>query len=316
MPIIVEDNDISTPADAMRSPTRRLVTEDKTDMPQFVQMLRRSLSLADSDVEAANHTNTPEARLFATEPRVRIPTPSPRPSYILISAPAPIQTNTETETDGASTMVSKSRPKPPAAPVFCPLEGSASARGDDGSRDLPRQKQLAEVLRLLESRERRYNHLEEQIIEERSNNRKVINMVQTLLHQDQPITSSAVANQSSPNASINMAHNPTSIVNEAMLSRAQKKREKRQEKRKQKQKQKQEQTDVAAPGSTANTNANKGKMKEIVHTIVVPVDTIPQRRMTKEKPKALPKAERKAAREENATCDSPLGFAPVRLSYN
>ena len=217
----------------------------------------------------------------------------------------------ETETVDPSTMVSKSRPKTPDTSVFCSQEGTSSARGHDGSRDPPRQKQatnLVELLRLWESFKGQL--IERQLIEKESDVSSVMDTFQTLLKQGQFITSSAVANQSSPNASITMAHNHTSVVNNLMISRNKKKKEKKREK--------QMQTDIAASGINASTNAIKGKMKEIVHAIVVPVDTEPQHKMTKAERKALRKAERKAAREElqNATWDSPLGLAPVRLSYN
>ena len=265
-------------------------------------MLRRSLSLADSDVEADNQTNASEARPFATEPMVRIPTPSPRPSYTLVSAPVPNQTNTETETDAASAMVSNSRLNPPDTPAFCSQEESSSARGHDGSRDPPRQKpatKLVEILRLWESFKGQL--IEKQLIEKESDINSIMNTFQTVLNQGQSITSSAVANQSPPNASIVMAHDHTSVVDNLMISRNKKKKEKKRDKQKQ--------TDIAASGITADTTANKGKMKEIVHAVVIPVGTEPQHKMTK--------AERKAAREElqNATWDSPLGLAPVRLSY-
>ena len=305
MPTIAEDNDISTPANALKLPTRRLVTEDKTDMPQFVQMMRRSLSITDPDVEAVNQTKASEARPFATEPMVRIPTPSPRPSYTLVSAPVPNQPNTETGTEGTSTMDSKSRPNPPDTSALCFQEGPSSVRGHDGSRDPPRQPQAGNVVETL----RQWEDFKGLFGKDVDLN-TTMNAFQTMLNQGQSITSRTVANPSSPNASITTAHNHTPIVNNLMISRYKRKRDKQREKQKQ--------TDVAASGITANTNANKGKMKETVHAIVVPVDTETQPKMTKAVRKAAHKAEHKAAREElqNATWDSPLGLAPVRLSRN
>jgi hypothetical protein len=288
MPTIAEDNDKSTFTKTFTTPTRRLVTEEKTDMPQFVQLLRRSLSITDSDVGAANQTT----QRSATNPIVRIPTPAPRPLFTLVSAPTSNQMNTET--DGAI-MVSKSRPQPSAASASYSREGPISAQDHDGSRNRPypeRAADLAEVLRLLEDKERQMEskerHMEslqeqfieakEQYIEAKSDLRSITNMVQILLNQGQSATSAAVANQSLPNAPIAMVNNLTPVVNNIMISRNKKKKRKKKE------------TNGLAPKLAAKTNVNKGKGKEIGE------------------------AENKL--EQKSTKNLPLDLAPVRLSSN
>lgn len=263
------------------APRRRLATQDKTDMPQFVQLLKRSLSIADSDVGAAKQTHTSPTRPLAIDPIVRIPTPSPRPFFKIVSAPTPNQMNTETD---SATMVSKSRPKPSFASASCPQEGPVSAQDHGGSRNPLHQEQamgLAEVLRLLDTKERHIKRLKDQLSEAVVDISSIKEKVQTLLNQGQSITSAAVANQSSPNAPIMMAHNHTSVVNEAMSSKRKKKGKK-------------SKTNVLLPAIAAKTNADKGKRKEIGHATVVPIGTEPQSRIM----------------------NSPLGLAPVRLSCN
>ena len=266
-----------------KTPTapRRLATQDKTDMPQFVQLLKRSLSIADSDVGAANQTHTSPTQPLAIAPIVRIPTSSPRPLFKIVSAPTPNPTNIET--DGA-TIVSKSRPKPSAASASCPQEGPISTQDHGGSRNQLHQEQamgLAEVLRLLTTKERHIKRLEYQLSEAVVDISSIKEKVQTLLSQGQSITSAAVANQSSPNAPIMMAQNHTSVVNEAMSSKKKKKGKK-------------SKTNVLVPAITAKINADKGKRKEIGHATVVPIGTESQRKIT----------------------NSSLGLAPVRLSCN
>jgi len=304
MPTIAEDNDMSTSTKAPTMPTRRLVTEDKTDMPQFVQLLRRSLSIADSDVGAADQKKTSPTRPFVPEPVVRIPTPSPRPLFTLVSAPMPNQMNTET--DGA-TMVSNSRPKPSAASASYSQEGPISARDRDGSRNRPcpeNATSLAEVLRILENKEKHLKSLKEHINETQSDISTIKNMVQTLLNQGQSVTPTAVANQSPPNAPITTVNDHTSVVNKAVSSSSKKNKGRKKK------------TKCPAPEIMiiATNNADKGKRKEIDHATVVPIDTEPQRRMTKAERKAAWRAEIKL--EQKTTKNSPLGLAPVRLSYN
>ena len=161
---------------------------------------------------------------------------------------------------------------------------------------------LSDVLRELDRKEKHYESLKAQANEAENDIRSIVDTLRTLLHQGSSITSSAVANQSSPNASITMAHNHTSVVNKAMPSSNNKKKGKKKK------------AHVPVPEITAKTNANKGKMKDIVHATVAPVDTEPQSRTRK--------AGREAARGEEsklhqkATKNSPLGLAPVRPSYN
>jgi len=208
-----------------------------------------------------------------------------------------------TEMDGA-TMVSNSRPKPSAASA---QEGPISAQNRDGSRNRPypeKATSLAEVLRLLENKERHLKSLKEHINETESDLSTIKNMVQTLLNQGQSVTPTAVANQSPPNAPITTVNDHTSVVNKAVSS-SNKKNKGRKRK-------------TNGPASEimviATNNADKGKRKETDHTTVVPVDIEPQRRMTKAERKAAWRAEIKL--EQKTTKNLPLGLAPVRLSYN
>lgn len=158
---------------------------------------------------------------------------------------------------------------------------------------------LEEVLCELESKEKDLRSLKARTNEVESDIRSIMDTVRTLLHQGPSITSSAVANQSSPNASIAMAHNHTSAVNKAMPSSNKKKKGKKKK------------AHVPVP---AKTNANKGKMKDIVHATVAPVDTEPQSRMKKAEREAVRGAESKL--QQKATKNHALGLAPVRPSYN
>jgi hypothetical protein len=196
-------------------------------------------------------------------------------------------------------MVSEFRPKPSAA---SPQGELVSARNHDGSSGQPHQEQamgLTELLRLLDNKEKRFQEqikeqIREQAREHNSEMSEIKDMIRTLLNQTQPITSTTVANQSSPNASINIAHNHTSVVNMAMSSSNKKKEKKKKKPR------------VPAPVIAANTNKGKGKGKQIVHATVAPVDTEPQYEIKR----AERELEQKATKK-----NSPLGLAPVRPSH-
>lgn len=332
MPTIAEDSDIST--NASIAPIENLVPEvnTKTDMAHFAQLLRRSLSIADAGVEAANQADSSNTRRDATGPIVRIPTPSPRPAFVLVSAPTQDQTNTKTH--NTSAMVSGPHLNPGAAPTSCSQEASASHQNHD-LRDRPRQEQsidLQEALRLLETKEILYKGLEAQITEVKSDISSVKNLVQNmfkLLNQGQAIPSAAVANQFSPNASMTGAHNHAPIVDNAIPSGNKNKKERKKK------------TGVPTFVIAANANANKGKKKKLVHSTVASVDAGPSRTMTRAegKERKAARKERKAARkerkavrkaarktaaeqqqveeklEQEAMKKLPLGLAPVRLSY-
>jgi hypothetical protein len=287
MPAIAEDGDISS--NALTTSPRGLITEGsaKTDMAHFAQLLRRSLSIADCDVGADNQTNTSRTGLVAAVPIVRIPTPSPRPSFVLVSAPTPnktnTNTNTNTETHGTSATVSECLPKPSAAST------SSSSRQDrDNSREKLCKEQapgLIDILRLLEDKERRYKSLQTQLIEEKSDIGTIKNMVQTLINQGQSMSSTAVANQSSPNTSMSIAHNHASIEDKAMPNGHKNSVERKAN------------TDIPTPGVVANVG--KGKTKAIVHATVAPIE--PKRKMTNAERKAASnqrRAEKKSAKRE------------------
>ena len=197
----------------------------------------------------------------------------------------------------------------------------------DGSRDQPCQEQtidLMEAFRILETKEAHLKSLKEQITEAETDISFIKVMVQNLLpNQGQSIPSTAVANQSSPNTSMNMAHSHASIVDKAVQSSKRNKRERK------------EKTDVPTSEIAAKAKANKGKKKEKVHRVVATVATESGRKTTKAERKASRKARRKARRKakrkarhkvaskqqqqaekklgHEAAKQSLLGFAPVRL---
>ena len=309
MPTIAEDGDTSS--NVFTTPTTGLKGSARTDMAHFAQLLRRSLSIADCDVGAANQTNTSKIGVVAAEPIVRIPTPSPRPSFVLVSVPTPDKTNanTNTETHGTSATVSECRPRPSAAST-----SSISRQDRDNSREKPRQEQtvdLIDVLRLLEDKERRYKSLKEQLIEEESDIGTIKNMVRTLINQGQSMSSTAVANQSSPNTSTTIAHNHASIESKAMPNSHKHSVDRKAN------------TDIPTPRVAAN--AGKGKTKEIVHATVAPVE--PKRKVTSAERKAasnqrraekkLAKREKKLARREkkSAQREKELAKRAPKISF-
>jgi hypothetical protein len=207
----MEDTDISTGAPT--APTRTLVTEDnaKTDMAHFAQLLRRSLSITESEPGAARQTKISKTLPVATERIVRIPTPSPRPSFVLVSSP----TKTNAETRDVSATVSGPQLTPSAAFISCSRGDSVSNQNRDGSKDRPRQRQAIDLAHLMETKEEHLKSLkthlkslkyqakslnehakslEEQIIGAESDISSIKTMVQTLLNQGQLIPSTAVVN--------------------------------------------------------------------------------------------------------------------------
>jgi hypothetical protein len=264
------EEDVDAPVNVLSAPA-----ED-----DIAQLMRRSLSIVDSDVGGANQTHTPKIRPVTTTPIVRIPTPSPRPSFVLVSTPTLDQTNTKTP--DASVTASDTRPEPS-------LRSQEVRQTHSGSRDRPRQPNvdLTDILRRLATKERHFKGLKEQASAAERDLNAMRNMIQSLLDQGQSIP---VLNQSSANSSKAAAHNHVPIVGKAIPSGKRRKEKKKK-------------TNAPTSEVAVNVDANKGKQKEVVHATVAPAFTEPQREMTR--------AEHKAANQQQAMKRLPLGLAPV-----